>query len=104
MYRHFASMEGSNEELNQFAKTDKGKISFKGAIRSHTAFLAPCSIQLFMLLFHNSEYYSIAEGSLSAHHSTICCRLESDRNTTGSIKWRTEGHRGWIPYQRPVVL
>ena len=56
------------------------------------------------LLEIHSGHYSITKRSLSTHHSTIFCRLGSDRNTIGSTQWRTEGHRGWIPYQRQMVL
>ena len=32
-----------------------------------------------------SKHYPITEGSLSTHHSTVCCRLGRDRNTTSLI-------------------
>ena len=37
----------------------------------------------------NSEHDSITEGPPSLHHSTICCTMESDRNTTGPTHCKT---------------
>ena len=61
------------------------------------------SIQIFglqiVVLFIPYRYqYTTTEGSLSTHHSTVFCRLESDRNTTGSTQWRIEEYRGWLSY------
>ena len=42
---------------------------------------------LLTLLFHMYSYqYSTTEGPPQLHYSTLCCSLESDRNTTGSTQ------------------
>ena len=41
---------------------------------------------------------SLKDRSLSLHHSTII--YAADWKVIRSTQWRTEGYRGWIPYQR----
>ena len=85
-------MEDGNEGLNQFKQNSKGiRHSYKYLVNS-----VP-----FATL---SNRNSIFKRSIQAHHSKICCRLESDRNITGPAQWRTKGYRGWISYESQMVL
>ena len=101
-------MDDGHEGLNYFRKPDKGmklstQIYRRLTINNRMRSTERPAVLIFLHNYY-SEQHSITEGSLSTHHSTICRRLESDRNTTRSTQWKTAGYRGWMAHQRQMVL
>jgi len=76
-----------------YAKT----IPLRYSVHANGTLIGACLLNnaniLINTLYFHSNQYSIIERPLREHHSTICCRLESDRNNVGFTLWRTKEYR-----------